>query len=399
KAKELSHRASLAGLTMGISHEIRNPLTAIRSNSQLLRDKLLGVDGQDKHPWKLTLSPDSFSAITGSAQTSAAVFDWIKTQGFLNDDNQPNLANDDINPYYEPLLFDLPGDLAPFSHAVTTRFAETFKRCMVLDALNLTMASSDRVVRIATSMMQYGASTGISKNLFLKISGFDETMAEALWLELNQKRYIDPYGGTIQPFNPFAPGVSLDLSDTFKPYEATILDLIRSVVNIPKSELDIQTPLSDALQMIKSNLLAQKGNPIVCATNSAHTRRIWGEETRIFQVFSILLNNAVEAMQSDLKTKKHTLSVSTADDNFLSLSGDRIQGVRVCIQDTGCGISQDNMEKLRNPFFTTKGVTGGRNAGLGLSILYEVVERHGGRVDIDSEEGVGTTFVVHFPGV
>ena len=63
--------------------------------------------------------------------------------------------------------------------------------------------------------------------------------------------------------------------------------------------------------------------------------------------------------------------------------------------DTGVGISQDNVKKIFEPFFSTK--ENGDGTGLGLSISYRIVQNHGGRIEVDSELGKGTAFRVCLP--
>jgi signal transduction histidine kinase len=65
------------------------------------------------------------------------------------------------------------------------------------------------------------------------------------------------------------------------------------------------------------------------------------------------------------------------------------------VQDDGCGIAKDNLSRIFDPFFTTKPV--GKGTGLGLSLSYGIVQKHGGRIDVDSEPGRGTRFRVTLP--
>lgn len=65
------------------------------------------------------------------------------------------------------------------------------------------------------------------------------------------------------------------------------------------------------------------------------------------------------------------------------------------VQDTGHGISKQDLDKIFDPFFTTKNV--GRGSGLGLSISYSVIERHGGRIEVESTPGKGSKFTVILP--
>ncbi len=65
------------------------------------------------------------------------------------------------------------------------------------------------------------------------------------------------------------------------------------------------------------------------------------------------------------------------------------------VKDTGCGISEENISKIFDPFFSTKEV--GKGSGLGLSIIYGIVELHGGRIQVASKEGEGATFTIFLP--
>lgn len=103
---------------------------------------------------------------------------------------------------------------------------------------------------------------------------------------------------------------------------------------------------------------------------------------QIQQVFINLVVNAIQAMSEGGKL---TIRASLGGDGFLQVS----------FQDTGIGIPPENMDKLFTPFFTTREEVKG--VGLGLSVSYGIVESHGGRIEVDSEVGEGSTFTVHLP--
>jgi two-component system, sporulation sensor kinase E len=67
--------------------------------------------------------------------------------------------------------------------------------------------------------------------------------------------------------------------------------------------------------------------------------------------------------------------------------------VRISITDQGCGIPKDKIKKLGEPFYTTKE----RGTGLGLMVSYKIIEEHRGKIDVESEVGVGTTFHITLP--
>ncbi len=101
------------------------------------------------------------------------------------------------------------------------------------------------------------------------------------------------------------------------------------------------------------------------------------------QVFLNLLVNAAHAIEKQGEVKIKTFN----GDGMVSIS----------ISDTGCGIPSDKIDKIFEPFYTTKEV--GKGTGLGLSISYDIVKKHNGEIIIDSTVGVGTTFTVRIPVV
>jgi PAS domain S-box-containing protein len=106
------------------------------------------------------------------------------------------------------------------------------------------------------------------------------------------------------------------------------------------------------------------------------------------QVFLNLIVNAAHALAEsgkDSSTGRITIVTAAADDQ-----------VTIAITDNGCGIPQENLDKVFDPFFTTKPV--GRGTGQGLAIARSIVaEKHGGHIDVHSVVGKGTTFMLHLP--
>ncbi len=100
------------------------------------------------------------------------------------------------------------------------------------------------------------------------------------------------------------------------------------------------------------------------------------------QVWMNLLANAAHAVQG--KQGQITITTKVVDDSL-----------NVSIHDSGAGISEQVIERIFDPFFTTKPV--GDGSGLGLSICFKIVERHGGNISVQSEMGQGTTFTVIIP--
>ncbi len=109
---------------------------------------------------------------------------------------------------------------------------------------------------------------------------------------------------------------------------------------------------------------------------------------RVNQVLLNVIVNAAHAIgDSGHDGEKGTIVITTRHDPPFA---------EVRIQDSGCGIPKENLDKIFDPFFTTKDV--GKGTGQGLAIVHDiVVKKHGGTIDVESEEGKGTTFIIRFP--
>jgi len=125
-------------------------------------------------------------------------------------------------------------------------------------------------------------------------------------------------------------------------------------------------------------------------------RQIMGDATQIQQVLMNLSVNARDAMPEGgtLSFRASNAEVTDAD---ARKNIDAEPGTYVCIEvsDTGTGIPDDVVDKIFEPFFTTKAE--GEGTGLGLSTAYSIVKSHDGFIDVDSEQGGGTTFRVYLP--
>jgi two-component system NtrC family sensor kinase len=102
---------------------------------------------------------------------------------------------------------------------------------------------------------------------------------------------------------------------------------------------------------------------------------------QINQVFMNILVNAAQAIRD-----RGTITLR---------SGSSADQVWISITDTGQGIPPERIDRIFDPFFTTKPV--GQGTGLGLSVSYGIVKKHGGRIDVDSQPDVGTTFTIRLP--
>jgi len=144
--------------------------------------------------------------------------------------------------------------------------------------------------------------------------------------------------------------------------------------------VDINQVIEQVLAMVGHQ--AQLQNVEVVKEFSPSLPKVMADFDQLQQIFTNLTLNAIQAMPDGGRL---TIRSSAVDSE-----------VRIDVQDTGCGISKENMGKLFTPFFTTKAK--GKGVGLGLAVVHGIIERHKGRIKVQSEVGKGTTFSVYLGG-
>ena len=126
---------------------------------------------------------------------------------------------------------------------------------------------------------------------------------------------------------------------------------------------------------------------------------LWNTFVDTVQVENALLNLAINARDAMQGQGKLTIEAGNAflDDTYVARHGDVAAGqyVMVAVTDTGCGIPRDLLERVFEPFYTTK--PEGQGTGLGLSMVYGFVKQSGGHIKIYSEVGEGTTVRIYLP--
>jgi two-component system NtrC family sensor kinase len=165
-------------------------------------------------------------------------------------------------------------------------------------------------------------------------------------------------------------------------------DIVRSLLDLSRQTqvyvepVNINVALDDALRVLynqykylKVDIEKHYDDDLPC---------VEGNFANLGQVFINVIKNAFESLPGD--TGKITLTTRHKKNTNRAL---------VEIQDTGKGIPDEHMQNIFKPFFTTKPV--GKGTGLGLYISHEIVRRHGGDINVRSEEGEGTVFSIEFP--
>jgi two-component system, cell cycle sensor histidine kinase and response regulator CckA len=119
------------------------------------------------------------------------------------------------------------------------------------------------------------------------------------------------------------------------------------------------------------------------------------DEDQMEQVIQNMVINAREALPSGGTIIISCENVNVTPQNKLPLIKE--DHVKISIHDEGVGISEENMSKIFDPYFTTKGMGSKKGVGLGLAICYSIVKNHNGYIMVDSVPGKGTTFQIYLP--
>ncbi len=124
---------------------------------------------------------------------------------------------------------------------------------------------------------------------------------------------------------------------------------------------------------------------------------ITGRKGMMQHILMNLSKNAFHAMEQTQEKKLRVLYRVEDPDSMDNSAGGRVCApcAVLCVEDTGCGISSENMDSIFEPFYTTKGSRQG--TGLGLSVVRSLVENAGGTIEVKSIPGQGTTFIMCFP--
>lgn len=159
-------------------------------------------------------------------------------------------------------------------------------------------------------------------------------------------------------------------------------DFIRSDSGKINSKISVVRVIAGAVSIV-SNLI-RKSTVSFTIKYDENIPYIRGNFQQIEQVIINLLSNACQALRS--KNESIQIRVENVHEQGM---------VRILVKDEGCGISAQNINKIMDPFFTTKRDTGG--TGLGLSVSYSIIQSHAGRLYFDSIEGKGTTAIIELP--
>jgi two-component system, NtrC family, sensor kinase len=164
-------------------------------------------------------------------------------------------------------------------------------------------------------------------------------------------------------------------------------EIVKGLLDFSRAErpefeaLSVNVVVQDTLKLVRNQLSLSGIN--VEQDIPPDLPPIYGERKSLQQVFLNLFINAIQAMLDGgtLRIGAHP----SADDKWMVID----------VTDTGMGIDPEHLPQIFDPFYTTKQV--GRGTGLGLSVTYGIVEKHGGHIEARSSKGAGATFTVTLP--
>lgn len=188
--------------------------------------------------------------------------------------------------------------------------------------------------------------------------------------------------------------VEPELVEDFSEYTHTIIkecyrcrDIVQTLLTFsrpiasPLVPVDINKCVSDTLFVLKHHFKEHRGVSLKTRF-TANLPMIMGDESQLKQVIINLFSNAFDATGEGGE-----ISVSTRKNEE--------EGVELIVEDNGCGIPVGHLDKLFEPFYTTKKV--GQGIGVGLSTCYAIVNNHNGEINVTSQEGQGAIFKVSLP--
>ena len=171
-------------------------------------------------------------------------------------------------------------------------------------------------------------------------------------------------------------GESVDGADRV----AKIVSDLKGFSNVDQAEEEI-VDLNDNLRFASNVLAGQLKDKAELVLELGALPKTLCLPGHLNQVFLNLLLNAAQAI---------------ADQGRITVQSDAAGNeIRIRISDNGCGIPAGNLDRIFDPFFTTREV--GSGTGLGLTVCRDIVQAHGGRIEVESKVGVGTTFTVYLP--
>lgn len=165
--------------------------------------------------------------------------------------------------------------------------------------------------------------------------------------------------------------------------------IVSQMLTFAREQEDVRGPV-DVLLLIErvaqsSRSRLEQGQIALRVQLPSELPSVWGDAYQLEQVLDNLLHNAAQALLDNAQPLRQISIIASTNDTR----------VRICVVDNGPGIAPQVLPRIFDPFFTTKEV--GHGTGLGLSLVYGIVDKHGGTIYAESVIGHGATFTVELP--
>ncbi len=242
------------------------------------------------------------------------------------------------------------------------------------EALNELRSTQEHIVkqeRLRALGMMAGGIAHDFNNALTMMLGYGELLLP--WIQQNGSPREQTYLNHIVSAAQDATHVVSRLREFYRPAE-------NNEIRLPVDLNEIATQVVALTAPKWKNRSRADGVQIEVQTDLRDTPLVAANAAELREVLTNLIFNAVDAMPGGGLV---TIATMPLDD-----------GVALTVTDTGKGMTEDERERCLEPFFTTKGEGG---TGLGLAVVYGIIQRHGGTIEIASEKGVGTTFAIHLP--
>ena len=162
---------------------------------------------------------------------------------------------------------------------------------------------------------------------------------------------------------------------------------------LDRTEVDLHETIDSSIDLV-ADRIKEKETPIEKEYASTEISGVWDRE-QLSEVFVNIFANAIDASEAraPLKISTEVIDPGSSPTLIGVPMTDTRPRVRIEISDQGAGMDEKTVRRLFEPFFTTKK----RGTGLGLSIVRQIIDLHGGSIDVQSERGKGTTFMIELP--
>ena len=335
----------------------------------------------------------SYSYITDGSFKPLAILNlpYIEDDGFIKKELRENLSRLGIAYLFMILIAIV---MAYFLSKYITRSLNTISEKITetrLNKRNKRIEVTDTSEEISTLVNAYNAMIDELENSAAQLAASER---EAAWREMAKqvaheiKNPLTPMRLTVQSFQRKFDPTDPNIETKLKEYSNTIIqqiDTMSSIASAFSTYAQMPAQQDETLNVVKITKLALDIFNEDYIYFSSEEKEVIAkfDRTQLIRVVTNLIKNSVQAIEQKQPEEPKIEVEVTTEDSFVSIS----------VTDNGVGVSEENIEKVFEPKFTTKS----SGMGLGLAMVKNIVETYGGSIALNVDENTGTTFKVLFP--